>query len=38
MHNRAKIGLLFVCAITIGAEAYAMSESRSAPDTYNIGK
>ncbi|WP_369928854.1 hypothetical protein [Xanthomonas sp. NCPPB 2632] len=36
MRNRATIGLLFVCAMTIGAGAYAMSESRSAPGTFPV--
>ena len=36
MRNRATIGLLFVGAITIGAGAYAMSESRSAPGTFPV--
>jgi len=36
MRKRAAIGLLLVCVMTIGAEAYAMSESRSAPDTFPV--
>lgn len=36
MRNRATIGLLFVCAIAIGAGAHAMSESRSAPGTIPV--
>lgn len=36
MRNRATTGLLFVCAITIGAGAYAMAESRSAPGAFPV--
>lgn len=36
MRNRATIGLLFICAITIGAEVHAMSQSRSAPGTLPV--
>lgn len=34
MRNRSMIGLLFGCTITIGAGAYAMSESRSVQGTF----
>lgn len=36
MRHRAAIGLLLACAISIGAEACAMSESRSAPGTFPV--
>lgn len=36
MRNSATIGLLFVCAVTIGTEAYAMPPSRGVPGTLPV--